>query len=423
MNTALTNAIELIESGKTEEGLRKLEQIKKHLHDEEKYQLAQYYFQWGMMDQSLGILEDLHVLYPDETDIILLLAEIYMELDQEEKSIQLLNQISKNDPAYPQSLLLLADLYQLQGLSEVSEQKLLEAKEILPDEKVIDFALGELYFHLGKYKKAIQSYELVLKEHEEISNVSIYNRLAECLSTCGYFEDALSYYEKGIKNHEDLHTLFSYGFTALQAEYYQTAIKQFEKVKEMDPGFTSVYLYLAKSYEHEGMLNNCFQTIKDGIKYDQFNKELYLYGGKVALKMKHNQEAIEMLKEALALDPGYIEAALTLTNYYNATGNFEETIDTLTEIMTKYDEFDPKFHWNLAKAYHQTEQYLDALNHYQSAYTFFKEDIDFLHEYAFFMLEEGDRKKAKELFEKVLELDRTNDEIQEILMQLEDNFS
>jgi len=423
VNTALKGAIELVESGKTEEGLQKLEKLKKHLHDEEKYQLAQYYFKWGMINQSLNILEDLHELYPEETDIILLLAEIYMEMDQEEKSIQFLNQIDKNDPAYPQSLLLLADLYQLQGLPEVSERKLMEAKEILPNEKVIDFALGELYFHIGKYKKATEAYELVLTEYDEISSVNIYNRIAECLSACGYFEEALSYYEKGTQKHDDLHTSFSYGFTALQAEYFQTAIKQLEKVKAIDPEYTSVYLYLAKSYEHEGMLKECYQSIQDGLKYDEFNKELYLYGGKVALKMKKEQEAIQMLKEALALDPGYIEAALILTNYYNATERYDETIDTLTEIMTKYDEFDPKFHWNLAKAYHETEQYSDALNHYQRAYTFFKEDIDFLQEYAFFMLEEGDRKLAKQLFEKVLQEDSTNVEIQEIMMQLEDNFS
>ncbi len=417
------DAIQLVEGGRTEEGLKNLERLEKNLHDEEKFYVADFYFQWGMVERAQQILEDLHLLYPEESDITLLLAEIYMELDEEERVIQLLNTIDSSNPAYPRCLVLLADLYQLQGLSEVSEQKLLEAKRIIPDEKVIDFALGELYFHLGKYKKAIAYYETVLQEMDEVSNINIHNRLAESLSANGQFEESIEHYQKGIEKQEDIHTRFGYGLTALQAEYYQTAITQLERVKEMDPEFTSVYLPLAKSYENEGMLLESFQTVQEGKKYDEFNKELLYYGGKIALKLQKNEEAEQFLREALALDPGFIEAAITVTNFYNAIGKYEDTVDTLTEIMTKYDEYDPKFDWNLANAYKEMEQYSDALNHYQRAYTFFKEDLDFLHDYAFFMLEEGDRKRAKELFEKLLQQDQTNVEVQDILMQLDDNFS
>ena len=69
----------------------------------------------------------------------------------------ILNEIHEEDPAFPQALLLLADLYQMQGLYEVSEHKLLKAKEILPDEVLIDFALGELYLEEGKFIEAIKS--------------------------------------------------------------------------------------------------------------------------------------------------------------------------------------------------------------------------------------------------------------------------
>lgn len=414
--------MELVEIGRTEEGLALLKQIEKKLHDEEKFYVADLYYQWGMIEEALTIAEDLHLSYPEEVDITLLLAELYMELEEEERVIQLLSSIPSSHVAYPRSLILLADLYQLQGLPEVSEQKLLEAKQLLPDEKVIDFALGELYFHLAQYKKAIRFYEAVLTEMNEVSNVNIYNRLAESLSAIGQFEDALFFYQKGINAQSDLHTHFGYGITAMQAAHYQTAITQFEKVIEMDPAFTSAYLPLARSYEHEGMLKESLKTVKKGIQHDEFNKELYYYGGKIALKLQSQKEAEQLFLEALALDPGYVEAAITITDIYNEEGRYDETIDTLKSLMNKYDEFDPKFDWNLAKAYHETEQYSDALNHYQRAYTFFKEDLDFLQEYAYFVLEEGDRKLAKELFEKALELDKTNVEIQEMILQLEDHY-
>lgn len=43
----------------------------------------------------------------------------------------------------------------------------------------------------------------------------------------------------------------------------------------------------------------------------------------------------------------------------------------------------------------QLEMYSDALKHYESAYTSFKNHPDFLEEYGYFLLEEGMRKEAK----------------------------
>jgi hypothetical protein len=46
--------------------------------------------------------------------------------------------------------------------------------------------------------------------------------------------------------------------------------------------------------------------VKEGIKADEFNKELYFFGGKIALKSGLDEEAENLFKEALAIDPGYL---------------------------------------------------------------------------------------------------------------------
>lgn len=46
----------------------------------------------------------------------------------------------------------------------------------------------------------------------------------------------------------------------------------------------------------------------------------------------------------------------------------------------------------------QLEMYSDALKHYESAYTSFKNHPDFLEEYGYFLLEEGKRKEAKSIY-------------------------
>lgn len=421
MNKELNEAIFLVENGQTDEGLKKLAKIEKTLNDEEKFQLAETYYQWGRTDEALKLLEQLRKVYRDESAVSLLYAEILIDLNEEDRAMEILNTIDEEDEAYPQALILLADLYQLEGLYEVSEQKLKEAKRMLPDEKVIDFALAELYFHIGKYHQAIDYYEEVLKDHEELMNVNLYNRMAEALSASGHFEEALHYYEKAAET-ENPDTLFAYGCTALAAGYTKTAIQQFERVKEQDPSYQSLYLNLAKCYEQEEMLDESFAAVQEGLKQDPFHKELYVSGGKIALKLGDVPTAEKLLKEALVLDPGYVEAVITLASVWHSVGKYAEIVELLTDIIENNEEYAPEFDFYLAKAYHQLEQYEDALNHYENAYNFLKSDQDFLEEFAYFLLEEGDRKRAKELFEKALEKDPANTEYENILLELDDNL-
>lgn len=420
-NQVLNEAINLVNKGETEEGLNLLANILPTLHDEEKLHLADQYYQWGIIDQAHEIVEELHFLYPEETQVTLFLAELFLDLEKEEEAINLLNTITSDHEAYPQALLLLADLYQMQGLAEVSEQKLQEAKQLLPEEPVIDFALGEFYFHQGQYKHAIPFYKAIVKDQKSISGVSIEQRLAECLSATGEFEESLDYYKQAVIEQEELNTLFGYGFTAFQGGFYKTAIQQFSRLKEADPHFSSLYLYLAKAYEHEGLLPESLETVQEGIKVDEYNKELYLYGGKIAIKSGHIHDAENLLRETLAIDPGHIEAAITLTHIFLQEERYDDVIDLISE-SKRYGEEDPQFEWYLARAYHQKEEYSQALNHYQLAYNSFKDQREFLHEYGYFLLEEGRKQEAKEIFEKILLQDPSNVEIGEILLQLEDEF-
>ncbi|MBS2969397.1 tetratricopeptide repeat protein [Metabacillus sp. KIGAM252] len=421
MANSLEEAINLVENGEAEEGLNKLSRLQNNLHDEEKFLLADKYYEWGLPDKALELLADLHLLYPQETDISLLMAEAYIDMEQEDEAISILDQVSKDDPAYPQALLLQADLYQLQGLQEVSEIKLKEAKKLLPDEPLIDFALGEFYYHGGDDKTSISYYEKAAISAEVFAGVNINQRLADALSGSGEFEAAMPYYEKTINEKIEPHSVFGYGLAALRAGQSKTAIQQLENLKELDPGFSSLYLPLARAYEEEGMLQESQETAMEGIREDEFNKDLYLFAGKISLKNQQPDRAIQLLREAAAIDPGHAEAVLTLANIYLHQEQYQEIIDLLTEVM-KFEEEDPQYFWLLGKSCNETENFSLALDYYDRAYKFFKDQTDFLEEYARFLLEEGNRQKAMELFRKILSLDPANVEIEALLMQLEDEL-
>ncbi|MGM0751251.1 MAG: tetratricopeptide repeat protein [Bacillota bacterium] len=409
-----------LEEGKLEEAQKEYKQALKFGSHEEKFSLAEELHHLGFLDEAKELYENLLQYYPGEGELLIELAEVLVEMDNEEEAINKLAELDEKDPIYPRALLLLADLYQIQGLFEVSEQKLLQAKRLLPDEPVIDFGLGELYSETGRFLEAIRHYQTLIQNGTtEIGGTNVHQRLAEAYSVGGAFEEALTHYEKALKEHLEINTLFGYAFTAYQAGFYEKAIEKFVSVKELDPEYHSVYLLLAKSYEHEEMLQESIETIQEGVKQDEYNKELNLFGGKISLKLGLESEAEAFLREALALDPGYVEAALVINKLFFTQDRFDDVLE-IAQMLTVEGEEEPQINWDLAKAYEGLEQYNHALKQYRIAYTYFKNHQEFLLEYGQFLVEEGLRGEAIEVYEHLIEMDPSNDEWQELIERLQD---
>ncbi|PAE24373.1 tetratricopeptide repeat protein [Bacillus sp. 7894-2] len=411
--------ITLLENGHHEEALESYQQILLDGSHEERFLLAEELFQYGFLEESKALYERLLEAYPEEGELLVLLAETHIDLGNEEEAILVLERINEHDPSFPQSLLLLADLYQMDGLFEVSEQKLLKAKEILPDEIIVDFALGELYAEQGRFLEAKRIYEKVLRKEEIIAGINVNQRLADILSAGGAFEEALPYYEKALDDKLEINTLFSYAFTALQAGFNRTAIEKLTELKELDPEYHSLYLYLAQAYEREEEAASGLEAVKEGIKQDEFNKELFFYGGKLALKNGNEKESEDMFRQALALDPEYVQAAILLNKLLLQQERYEDVIE-ITEMLNELEE--PQLLWDSAVAFQHLEEYSEALNKYQLAYTFFKQQPDFLSDYGYFLAEEGKREEAAEIFNTLTKLEPGNEEYLDVLQRLTDDF-
>lgn len=412
--------LSLLENGQQNEALQYFNQVLNTGTDDEKYDLAEDLTHYGFLEEAAALFQNLLEKYPDEGELIILLSEIYLDMGQEEEAMLLLEKINPSDPSYPQSLLLLADLYQMNGLFEVSENKLLTAKKLLPEEPVVDFALGELYGELGKFSEAIKAYTHVLESGaKEMAGISVHQRLAEMLSASGSFENALVYYEQALNEKLEINLLFGYALTALQAGYNKTAIEKFEQVKELDPEYHSLYLYLAKAYEREEDLNKSFETVLEGIRYDEYNKDLFYFGGRLALKLGNEQEAERLLRESIAVDPGFTESVLVLNKLFIRQERYEDVLELIKHVES-FDEEEPQLLWDEAIAYQNLEEYSQALNKYQAAYTFFKTNQEFLSDYGYFLIGEGKRREAVEIFSDLLKNDPSNMEYQELLDRLQE---
>lgn len=396
---SIEKAIQQMNNGQVEEALEILKEYDITATDDEKFMIADLYYEWGFLEQAIVQLKGLLEAYPQEGQIITNLAEMYVELEKDDLAIDLLNQIEKKDPFYLETLLQLADLYQAQGLFEVSEQKLLEAKQIAPDEKIIDFALGELLFSIGQYSRAIPFYEKIVPTFTEINSIVINERLAESYALTGLYEKALAYYEE--LNSENPDTLFKYGFTALQQDRNDIAIHVWKKLIEIDPYYHTVYQELAYAMKEEGLIEEAFPVVKQGLAIDEFNKELFYLAGELALLQQEREEAIHYLEEAIALDIDYQEAILLLVSIYKEEQKHSKIIDVITNVIQD-GASDPIYDWELARAYQEEEMYKEALQSFNKASDHLSHDSDFLKEYGYFLTEEGLISDAIKMLEKYI---------------------
>lgn len=407
-------AVKMMDEGLVEEALDILKKHAEESDDEEKYLIAELYYERGFYDEAIKLLNQLLIKYPKEGELITKLAEMHIELEEDEFAIQLLNEIPKDDPYYIAALIQLADLYQVQGLFEVSEQKLLEAKKLAPDEKVIDFALGELFFSIGDFGRAIANYEK-LDPKEKINDISILERITECYALLGNYEKALDYYQQ--LDSEDPDTLFKYGFTAHQAKRNEIAIQQWEKLIELDPYYHSAYYQLASVYKEENMIDKAYDAVMEGLKYDEFNKELYFLAGQLSFTKGKEKDAILYLEKAIELDYDYQEAILALIEIYRENNEYEKIIALLTDIKQS-GATDPIYDWELAKAYETVEDYEKALSAYEEASVYLQHESEFLKEYGYFLVEEGLSHKAIEILEHYLEHVPDDEEVISFLERL-----
>lgn len=390
--------------------------------DEQLYHLADDLYHLGFLEETQMIYKQLLALYPEDDELKIGLAEIAIEANEIDSAMDWLLDIPEESETFPQALLVLADLYQVQGLYEVSEQKLLKAKDILPDEPVIQFALAELHFSMGKYAQAIRAYEeLMIQGYDEFTGVNLANRCGSAYSALGDLDQAVEYLEQSVEENETVNGLFELGVTYMQQKEFKRANEMFFKLKDLDPSYTSVYPNLAQSLEEENQLEKAAEVIQEGLRMDQYNYELFAIGAEVALKLEQEETAEDYYLEAIALAPENESLQLAYSNLLLKQERIEETVNLIDQALQN-GQSDPQFYWNLAVANEKLEEYDKAEQAFEQAYPAFRQNKDFLKSYIYFLREAGNRTTIKQAVTDYLLIEPSDEEILGILEEINTNY-
>ncbi len=376
---------------------------------DEQYDLSEWLAEIGYVEEAIKVLEHLQYVFPEESQLTVDRANMLIEVDREDEALNALMEIQKDDELYPQVLVTLADLFQLQGLLEAAENRLNEAIELLPDEPLLLQAKAELLLDSGRYLESAKIYQDLKRDNVQIEGVNLSERLAEVYSAGAAYEEAIPYYEAVLADQVQPDVLFGAAFAAFQTKQYDMAIQRLNELIEVDPDYFSAYLLRAQSMNMSEDYEGAYSSIQQGIARDEFDKELYLFSGKLALKLGKTVEGVDQLRQAIALDPEYMEAIYTLVSYFHAEEMDDDVVELAETVIANEDDWAGLYPM-LAESYERTEDFEKAAVYYEKAYPEFREDPNFLEKYARFFIEEGKRDKALEIIKELQVLEPENPE-------------
>ena len=359
-------------------------------------ELGQYLESIGFLPQAQEIYEKVRFDFPE---VNVNLAQIAAEDGDIEEAFLYLDAIPEDSDDYLSALIVKADLYQMEGLTDVARDKLLEASQ-LSDDSLIIFGLAEMEFELGNFEQAIHYYaKLDNRDLLAMTGVSTYERIGKAYASLGKFEAAREFLEKAIEIEYDDTVAFELATLLYDQEEYQKANFYFKQIETMSADFEGYEYIYALSLHAEHKTEEALRMAQQGISKNAFDVQLLLLASQLSYELHDTQSAESYLKQALPLAEDQDEIILRLSTLYLEEERYEDLV-----ALADYEVDSVLARWNIAKAYQALDDEEEAYQIYQDLAKDLSENPEFLHDYAYILREFGYRDKACATAEKYLAL-------------------
>ena len=374
------------------------------------YELATYLEGIGFYPQAkeiyLKIVED----FPE---VHLNLAAIASEDGQIEEAFAYLEEIQADSDWYVSALLLKADLYQMEGLTDVAREKLLEALTYSEDPLLI-LGLAELDSELENYQEAIQGYaQLDNRSIYEQTGISTYQRIGFAYAQLGKFETATEFLEKALELEYDDLTAFELASLYFDREEYQKAVLYFKQLDTISPDFEGYEYGYSQALHKEHQVQEALRIAKQGLEKNPFETRLLLAASQFSYELHDANEAENYLLTAKEDAEDTEEILLRLATIYLEQERYEDILDLQSDepenLLTK---------WMIARSYQEMDDLDTAYELYQELAGDLKDNPEFLEHYIYLLRELGYFEEAKVNAQAYLKLVPDDVQMQELFERL-----
>lgn len=374
------------------------------------YELATYLEGIGFYPQAKEIYLKIEGDFPE---VNLNLAAIASEDGQIEEAFAYLEEIQADSDWYVSALALKADLYQLEGLTDVAREKLLEALTYSEDPLLI-LGLAELDSELENYQEAIQGYaQLDNRSIYEQTGISTYQRIGFAYAQLGKFETATEFLEKALELEYDDLTAFELASLYFDREEYQKAVLYFKQLDTISPDFEGYEYGYSQALHKEHQVQEALSIAKQGLEKNPFETRLLLAASQFSYELHDASGAENYLLTAKEDAEDTEEILLRLATIYLEQERYEDILDLQSEepenLLTK---------WMIARSYQEVDDLDTAYELYQELAGDLKDNPEFLEHYIYLLRELGYFEEAKVNAQAYLKLVPDDVQMQELFERL-----
>src|SRR5438445_3487648 len=311
--------------------------------------LAEMYWKAQRIHEAVAEAQEILKRDPDNVQSRRLLGRIYLrslgdvsasngQSETVGKAIEQYREINRLDPSDTESALWLARLYRLKNEHDKAEQVLRSILKADPENEPAVEQLTQLLMDEGKSAEAVTLLEGITAHSP---SPVLLDLLGDAHTQAHDLEKAEKAYRKAVElDPSELSHQRGLGQTLLAEEKYPEALKVFEKLSDVMPDDSDVYLRIAQIYRELHQLDKAEQNL-----------------------VKARQYA-----------PGSLEVMYNEAMLYQAQGRFEDAIRVLSNAVTDIKGQSPSVpsrRRSLAILYQQLGQlYRDTQNYPASIYTF-----------------------------------------------------
>ncbi len=378
--------------------------------DEVLLELAAYLEGIGFYPQAGQIYEKLAPKFPE---VYINLAAIAGEDGLIEEAFDYLENIGPESEWYVSALALKADLYQMEGLTDVAREKLLEARNY-SDDPLLIFGLAELDSELGNDLEAIKGYvKLDNRIIYDQTGISTYQRIGLAYARLGKFESAIEFLEKALELEYDDQTAYELASLYFDQEDYQKAALYFKQLDTISPDFEGYEYGYSQALHKEHQTEEALKIAQQGLAKNPFETRLLLLASQLSYELHQPEQAEAYLLQAQENAEDQEEILLRLATIYQEQERYEDIL-----ALEAHEPENLLTKWMIARSYQETEELDVAYELYKELATELKDNPEFLEQYIYLLRELGKLEEATEYIQVYLDLVPDDIQMQELYNHL-----
>ena len=376
--------------------------------DEVLLELATYLEGIGFYPQAAQIYEK-----PKFPEVYINLAAIAGEDGLIEEAFDYLENIDPESEWYVSALALKADLYQMEGLTDVAREKLLEARNY-SDDPLLIFGLAELDSELGNDLEAIQGYaKLDNRIIYDQTGISTYQRIGLAYARLGKFESAIEFLEKALELEYDEQTAYELASLYFDQEDYQKAALYFKQLDTISPDFEGYEYGYSQALHKEHQTEEALRIAQQGLAKNPFEIRLLLLASQLSYELHQPEQAEAYLLKAQENADDQEEILLRLATIYQEQERYEDIL-----ALEAHEPENLLTKWMIARSYQETEELDPAYELYKELATELKDNPEFLEQYIYLLRELGKLEEATDYIQAYLDLVPDDIQMQELYNHL-----